>query len=334
MAPTPIPTPVPAPIPHHPGPDRVLPGVVMMLGFVTIAPLIDVSAKLASASVPVGQITLARYVVQSACMLPIVVAMGLRLDVPPRDLPLAAGRALMGILSTLCFVGAVSVMPIADALAIAFVEPFFLLLAGRLFLGEAVGPRRIGASVVGFGGALLVIQPAFAQFGTIALLPLGTALFFGLYMLLTRALSRRMHPVAMQFHTAWLAVVMAAPLVALTATSGLPGAGLVWPAGMAWAWLAGVGLAATVSHMLITYALAYAPAATLAPLQYLEIVAAAALGYVIFADFPDPATWAGIGIITASGLYIIHRERAVARADRHRAPAGPPAPPADGPAAG
>lgn len=315
-------------------PDRVLPGVVMMLGFVTIAPLIDVAAKLASASVPVGQITLARYVVQSACMLPVMMAMGLALRIAPRDLPLTVARAGAGILATLSFVGAVSVMPIADALAIAFVEPFFLLLAGRLFLGESVGPRRIGASVVGFGGALLVIRPAFSEFGTVALLPLGTALFFGLYMLLTRALSRRMHPVSMQFHTAWLAVVIAAPLLVLTAGSGLPGAGLVWPQGVAWAWLAGVGLAASVSHMLITYALAYAPAATLAPLQYLEIVAAAALGYVIFGDFPDPMTWAGIVVISASGLYIIHRERVLARQGRHQAPADPPAPPADGPAAG
>ena len=80
--------------------------------------------------------------------------------------------------------------------------------------------------------------------------------------------------------------------------------------------------------------LAYAPAATLAPLQYLEIVAAAALGYVIFGDFPDPMTWAGIAVISASGLYIIHRERVLVRQGRHQAPADPPAPPADGPAAG
>lgn len=318
---------------HVAGPDRVLPGVVMMLGFVAIAPLIDVCAKLASAQVPIGQITLARYVVQAASMVPVMLILRLGLGLPRKALPLAAARALMGILSTLCFVGAVSVMPIADALAIAFVEPFLLLLAGRLFLNEAVGPRRIIASVIGFAGAMLVIRPAFAAFGVVALLPLGTAVFFGLYMLLTRALSRQMHPVAMQFHTAWLAVVIATPLVWMTAGSGLPGAGLVWPSALDWAFLVGVGLSATVSHMLITYALAYAPAATLAPLQYLEIVAAAALGYLIFGDFPDAPTWAGIAVITASGLYVIHRERVVARAQRPATPQAPPKPPSAGSAA-
>jgi drug/metabolite transporter (DMT)-like permease len=65
----------------------------------------------------------------------------------------------------------------------------------------------------------------------------------------------------------------------------------------------------------MTYALKFAPSATLAPLHYLEIVAAVTLGYLVFGDFPNPMTWAGIAVIVASGLYIIHRER-VAR--RHR----------------
>ncbi len=71
-------------------------------------------------------------------------------------------RAVFLILSTYTFVAAIQVMPIADALAIAFVEPFILLILGRLLFGDEVGPRRIAASVVGFGGALLVIQPSLA----------------------------------------------------------------------------------------------------------------------------------------------------------------------------
>ncbi len=68
--------------------------------------------------------------------------------------------------------------------------------------------------------------------------------------------------------------------------------------------------------MCMTYALKFAPSATLAPLHYLEIVAAVALGYLIFNDFPNPLTWAGIAVIVSSGLYIIHRERMVARQRR------------------
>ena len=77
--------------------------------------------------------------------------------------------------------------------------------------------------------------------------------------------------------------------------------------------LAGVGVAATVSHLFISFALSLAPASIIAPLQYLEIVSATALGYLIFSDLPDGLTFAGIAIIVASGLYIFTRERAQER---------------------
>jgi drug/metabolite transporter (DMT)-like permease len=66
----------------------------------------------------------------------------------------------------------------------------------------------------------------------------------------------------------------------------------------------------------MTIALKFAPASTLAPLHYLEIVTAVAIGYLVFGDFPNALTWAGIIIIVASGLYIIHRERITLRQAR------------------
>ena len=94
----------------------------------------------------------------------------------------------------------------------------------------------------------------------------------------------------------------------------------VWPQGIFWLWLVGVGVAAAVSHMFITYALQYAPSSTLAPLHYLEIVSAVALGYLVFGDFPDAMTWAGIVVICASGLYVIYRERVTLNAVRATVP--------------
>jgi drug/metabolite transporter (DMT)-like permease len=66
----------------------------------------------------------------------------------------------------------------------------------------------------------------------------------------------------------------------------------------------------------MTIALKFAPASTLAPLHYLEIVTAVAIGYLVFGDFPNALTWAGIIIIVASGLYIIYRERITLRQAR------------------
>ena len=306
-----------------PSTDRILPGVALMLGFCAVAPLIDVSSKLAAATVPVGQITLARFVVQGVLMLPILLAMGQGLRMTRRAVRLTVWRAIASILSTFTFVWAVSVMPIADALAIAFVEPFILLIFGKFIFNDEVGPRRIAASAVGFAGALMVIQPSFAVFGWVALLPVGTAFSFAAYMLITREASRVMTPEAMQFHTAWIASAICLPVLLLAEGSGIAALDPVMPQGIAWAWLAGVGVAATISHMMMTYALKFAPSATLAPLHYLEIVSAATLGYLVFGDFPNALTWAGIAVIVASGLYIIHRERVVAaQARQARAEAG------------
>lgn len=294
-------------------PDRILPGVVLMLAFCVLAPLLDVSAKLASATIPVAQIVTARFVVQGALMLPVILLMQITLRLDARAFWLICLRALFLILSTFSFVAAISVMPVADALAIAFVEPFILLILGKLLFNDVVGPRRIAASCVGFLGALLVIQPSLAAFGLVALWPLGTAFFFAFYMLSTRQVAGFMHPVAMQFHTSWTGLIMCLPIMVLAQGTGWKDFDPVMPQGLAWLWLFGVGFWAALSHMCMTYALKFAPSATLAPLHYLEIVAAVALGYWIFGDFPNAMTWAGIAVITASGLYVIHRERMSAR---------------------
>jgi drug/metabolite transporter (DMT)-like permease len=301
-------------IAHPRAPDRILPGVALMLAFCALAPMIDLSAKLAAGTgLPVAQITAARFAVQAVLMVPIALVMGLHLRLPPGMLGLTVLRAVLLIGSSYSFVAAVAAMPIADALAIAFVEPFLLLLAGWALFGERVGPRRIAACAVGFAGALLVIQPSLAVFGPVALWPLATAAFFAAYMLVTRALSARVHPVAMQAHTAVAGSLICLPALALGAGLGLDLLAPIAPTPIGWTWLAGVGLAATISHMAITLALRFAPSATLAPLHYLEILGAVALGWAVFGDFPAPLTWAGIAVISASGLYIIHRERLAAR---------------------
>lgn len=293
--------------------DRILPGAALMIAFCVLAPLLDVASKLATAEIPVGQVTTARFVVQGALMLPVAVLMRVPLALGRRMAGLMALRALFLVGSTYCFIAAVAVMPIADALAIVFVEPFILLLLGRVLFGDEVGPRRIAASVVGFAGALLVIQPAFATFGLVTLYPMGTAVLFSFYMLVTRAISAGVHPVAMQLHTSLAGIAVCLPVIALANGSGIGPLDPVMPQGIFWLWLFGVGFWAAVSHMCMTYALAFAPSATLAPLHYFEIVVAVALGYLVFSDFPNALTWAGIALITGSGLYILWRERRSAR---------------------
>ena len=107
-------------------------------------------------------------------------------------------------------------------MAICFVLPFILLLLGRFFLGEEVGPHRLAACAVGFVGTLLVVQPSFAEVGAPPLLPLLAALTFALFMLVTRRIARDADPVVLQAASGLAAAAVLAPLVLLGPAVGWP----------------------------------------------------------------------------------------------------------------
>ena len=283
-------------------------GVLLMVGFCILAPLLDASSKLATDAIPVGQITAARFVFQGLCMLPVFLLMRLDWRASRRDLVLLAARAVCLMLSTYSFVAAVQYMPIADAIAIVFVMPFMLMFLGKVIFGNPIGARRIYASAVGFAGALLVIQPSLQSYGLVALFPLGCALAFSFYEMATQAMSNRVHPVTMQLHTTIAGSLLCLPILWLAHGSGLAEFDPVMPDALNWLWLFGVGFWAAVSHLCMTVAMKYAPAATLAPLHYLELPMAVFLGFAIWGDFPNALTWAGIVLIVGSGLYIISHE--------------------------
>jgi drug/metabolite transporter (DMT)-like permease len=292
-------------------------GVLLMVAFCITAPLLDAFSKLATVDIPVGEITAARFVVQGMCMLPFILWLRLDWIAPARDLWLLAIRAICLVLSTFCFVASVQAMPIADAIAIVFVMPFILMFLGRVIFGNPIGARRIYASVVGFAGALLIIQPSLSHYGLIALYPLGCALAFSFYEMATQGLAGRVHPVTMQLHTSIAGSALCLPLLWLANGSGMVALDPVMPVGLNWLWLAGVGFWAAVSHFCMTMAMKHAPASALAPLHYLELPMAVLLGFLIWGDFPNALTWAGIALIVGAGLYIILHE--------HRQ--GPGAPP-------
>ncbi|TQE99766.1 MAG: DMT family transporter [Spiribacter salinus] len=294
-------------------PDRVTLGIALMVGFTICAPMIDTFAKLSSAYVVVAQIVAARFVIQATLLMPMSGVFGWAHRPAGREVALQFARAALILIATGFFVAALAVMPLADAVAIFFVEPFILILLGAAFLREPVGWQRLVLCLIGLGGALLVIQPNFAALGPAAFLPLGTAVTFACYMLLTRAMARRMHPVTLQAYTAVAASLLILPLLAAGHGMGVEALTVRWPDPMVYWLLLGVGVASTVAHIFVSFALSMAPAGIIAPIQYLEIVAAAVLGYWIFDDLPDPWAMTGIVIIMVSGIGIYARERAIER---------------------
>ena len=293
--------------------DQSFIGLMLMLAFAITAPVIDVFAKLTPDEIPVLQVAASRFVLQSALLLPIALFLGVIHRPAKEEAALHVLRALLILIATGAFFQALRFMPIADAIAIFFVEPLILTLLGGLLLSEEIGPRRIIACLTGFLGTLLVIRPSFAAFGVAALLPLATALLFAFYMLLTRRMAQRMHPVTLQGYTAFAAALIVTPILIAFSGSDIAMLTPVLPSAWGWTTLIGVGLAATSTHLLLSFALRLAPAATIAPLHYIEIASAAVFGFLVFGDFPEPLTFLGIAIITASGLFVILRERQLSK---------------------
>jgi S-adenosylmethionine uptake transporter len=303
---------------QHPAPE-VVKGMLIMAVAVLTLPGLDAFAKLAAESVPVGEIAWFRFIFQTLVLLPFVLW---RHRGWPRvhRLPVHALRGALMALATLLFFAALARMPMAEAIAIFFVEPLILTLFSALFLGETVGWRRVAAILVGFAGALLVIRPSYAAFGTAALLPLGTAVCFAGYLALSRSLSRDGDALTMQFTTGVVGgIVMTMALVAGWAVD-ITVLNPVVPDGNALVLMVGMGVVATTGHLLLTQAFRFAPAGILAPFQYLEIISATALGYLVFGDLPDDLTVIGVTIIVGSGLYIFHRERMNARSSPREVP--------------
>uniref|UniRef100_UPI003B51DE29 DMT family transporter n=1 Tax=Roseovarius indicus TaxID=540747 RepID=UPI003B51DE29 len=288
-------------------------GILLMIGFCILAPVQDSFAKLTSDAVAVGQVATTRFLAQAALLLPLALAFGWLHRPKAGEIGLHLARATLLLIATAFFFTAIRVMPIADSIAIFFVEPFILTLLGGLLLGEPIGPRRYIACGIGFAGALLIIQPSFAEVGPTALLPLVTALCFAFYMILTRRMATRMHPITLQIYTGIAALSLAVPILAAFDGSGFAPLDPVWPDPRDLSLLLGLGVVATISHVCLSFALSFAPASLLASIQYLEIVCATLLGYYIFGDLPGTMAFAGIALVVGSGLFVFFRERKLGR---------------------
>ena len=293
--------------------DRPLLGILLMLAFCVLAPMGDAIAKLLGGTIPLGQLVTLRFAVQAALLLPLVIFTGRTLAMSRSLLWLTLQRTLLHIAGIGAMFLSLQYLPLADALAIAFVMPFIMLLLGHFVLHEEVGSRRLAACAVGFIGTLLVIQPSFAAVGAPALLPLFVAVTFALFMLVTRHIAKAADPIALQTVSGLMASAVLIPLLLL-------GGNIDWawftpaaPTPSEWILLLVLGVLGTVAHLFMTWSLRFAPSATLAPMQYLEIPFATIIGWLVFRDFPNGLALLGILITMGAGLYIVFRERNLSR---------------------
>ena len=303
--------------------DRPVLGILLMVGFCVLAPMGDAIAKILGQTWQILPLLLARFVIQFVVLLPLCMSANAgRIQLSARGWRLTFVRTLLHIAGIAVFFEALRHLPLADAVAIAYVMPFILLLMGRVFLDEEVGLRRLAACVVGFSGTLMVVQPSFAEVGPVALLPIAVAFIFALFMIFTRKLAHETDPVTLQTVGGGIATVMLIP-VAIFWTDVDP---IFAAPGFDYALILALGLMGTCAHLILTWSLRFAPASTVAPIQYLEIPFAASIGWLVFRDFPNGLALIGIMVTMGAGLYVIAREQQIARAAMRQSSS--PAPPA------
>lgn len=293
--------------------DRPLIGIALMLGFCLIAPMGDAVAKLIGSRVGIGQVVIIRFALQALILIPIVWMANRHWRMSGRVMWLTLLRTVLHIVGIAAMFSALQFLPLADAVAIVFVMPFFMLVLGKLVLNEEVGTRRLAACVVGFVGTMLVVQPSFVAVGWPALLPVFVAANFSVFMLLTRQIAKETDPIGLQAVSGGMAVAFMLPLFVIGGWINLPAFEITAPTTVEWGLLFALGALGTIAHLLMTWSLRYAPSATLAPMQYLEIPFATVLGFLIFQELPNALAGAGIAVTIGAGLYIILRERATAR---------------------
>ena len=291
--------------------DRPFLGVMLMLAFCVLAPLGDSIAKLLGGAVALGVLIFVRFGIQAVILLPLVLLKKQNLRLPKGILMWTLARTVLHILGIGLMFTALQYLPLADTLAIAFVMPFIMLLLGYFVMGEQVGIHRMGACAVGFIGTLLVIQPNFAEVGYPALYPLGVAVVFSLFMMVTRKIARAMDPIKLQAVSGIQASIILILVFAMFPNIVGDFNFNLQPA--TWVLLAGLGILGTLAHLFMTWSLRFAPASTVAPMQYLEIPFGTAIGWLIFSDLPNGLAAIGICITVAAGLYIIIREQRLSK---------------------
>jgi drug/metabolite transporter (DMT)-like permease len=284
---------------------RPIIGVALMLGAMAVLPGIDVIAKfLGQQGMPILQVVWARLALGALMTLPFA----LRIAGPKALFPdrpwYHTLRAAFLVAATFFFFLSLKWLPIADALAIFFVQPLIVTILSALVLREAVGPRRWIAVSVGFIGTLIIIRPGIAELNPGSWLALAAGVTLAFYFVMTRAISGQAHAMVTMFQTSLLG--------GLILSAGIWWV-WVWPSPTQWSMLAALAFIGTAGHLLIVRAYDHAEASLLAPLAYTEMITSVALGWLFFSDFPDAYTFLGVAILISCAIYISMRERANGR---------------------
>ena len=213
-------------------------------------------------------------------------------------------RSTAGTIAMFCNFAAYTLLPLADATAIGFAAPLFVVIMAALILAERVHVWRWSAVVIGFLGVMLITGPEAGLSRTAlygALFALAGAGLQGAAMILIRRMSAYEHSLTIAFY-----FMLTSATVSLLFTTWF---GWQWPSATDAIALAIAGIAGGLGQIALSFSYRYSEASVLAPFDYIAILWAVILGYYLFNELPAPEVWIGAAIVIAAGLLILWRER-------------------------
>jgi drug/metabolite transporter (DMT)-like permease len=276
-------------------------GIALMCGALFCFSCLDATAKWLNQSVDPIVTVWARYM--SAALLTFLI---INPHTHPgvlrtRRLPLQLIRSSLLFASTFCNFFALKYLQLVEAQSITFATPLLVALLAAPILGERIGWQRLTAIAVGFIGILVITRPGSGTMHPAALLSLAGSVAYAFYNIVTRMLASSDSIATTTLYSSLAGIVFVTPVLPWVWTT--PSSPLTWLL------LITTGFYGAFGHWLLVLAHARAPAAILAPFIYSQIIWMLALGYLLFGDWPDSWTFVGAGIVVASGLYLLSRER-------------------------
>ena len=291
-----------------------LKGAVLMTASMATFTLNDVCVKALAQDMPLFQIVFLRGILTTAMLTLLAMALGqLSFRIPREDRPRVAWRTVFEIGAMVAYLFALIHMNIANAVAILSALPLAVTVAATLFLGEPLGWRRMSAVLVGFAGVLLIVQPGTEGFNIWSLAALLAVVIITGRDLVTRRFSPGLPSMAVAIITA-AAVGLFGGVLSVAETWVMPGAREAGLIALAALFIIG-------GYLFSIMVMRVGEVGFTAPFRYTALVFALVFGFVVFGEWPNALALIGAGIVVATGVYTILRERAVAVRARRAAKA-------------
>jgi drug/metabolite transporter (DMT)-like permease len=264
-----------------------------MAGWLSLMLVMVVAGREATRELNVFELMEIRSVIGFFLLLPFVYRAGGFAAIKTRRLPLHISRNLVHYGAQLGWFFALTLIPIAQVVAIEFTMPVWTAILAASFLGERITSWKATAIVLGIVGVIVIVRPATGEVNPGQLIALAAAVGFGVSMVLVKSLTRTESALAVIF---WMIVVQAV-------AGFLPTLYLwTWPSAYVWFWVSVIGVCGTFSHYCLASAMRYADATIVVPMDFLRVPLTATVGWLLYAERLDAYTVLGAALILTGNL--------------------------------